>query len=285
MTSHSAFPERFAMRARGFTLTELAIVVVIVGFLIGGLLVPLATQMDVRRVAETQKTLELARDALLGFAAANGRLPCPARPPTSPPNPPVPTGEEWPSDGSGACTYPYDGFLPAVTLGITPTNAQGYAIDAWGNPIRYAVPNVPINAVPNPFTTKDGMRTATMWIISNSSSTNPPWTPSTSFINVCSKSPAVMPPVPIQCDSLTGLATRVPALIFSLGKNWATPPTGIDEQVNLKLLPFGPGTYQQIFVTHEPTPSGVVNGEFDDIVLYVSLNQLFNRMIMGGALP
>jgi hypothetical protein len=33
------------------------------------------------------------------------------------------------------------------------------------------------------------------------------------------------------------------------------------------------------------TRPGSATGEFDDIVVYLSLNQLFNRMIMGGALP
>jgi prepilin-type N-terminal cleavage/methylation domain-containing protein len=37
--------------ARGFTLVELALVLLIVAILIGGLLIPLSTQMEVRNVA------------------------------------------------------------------------------------------------------------------------------------------------------------------------------------------------------------------------------------------
>jgi len=50
--------------ARGFTLIELAIVLVIVTILIGGLAVPLSAQIQARRIAETKKTLEEAREAI-----------------------------------------------------------------------------------------------------------------------------------------------------------------------------------------------------------------------------
>jgi prepilin-type N-terminal cleavage/methylation domain-containing protein len=264
MTSHLASPKGLITnsRLRGFTLTELAIVVVIVGFLIGGLLVPLTTQMEVRRIAETQKTMEMARDALLGYAASNGRLPCPARPPDSLPNPPVPTGEESPV-GGGTCTNWYNGFLPAVTLGITPTDAQGYAIDAWGNRIRYSVPNVTINTIVNPFTTTNGIRTASITAVAGQTT-----------IYVCASATVVNPG---DCGTATKLTDKAPALMFSLGKNAKTAGNDADEAANLN--------NDLVFVTHDASPSGSATGEFDDIVVYLSLNQLFNRMIMGGALP
>ncbi len=64
-------------RHRGFTLIEMAVVLVIVGLLLGGMLVPLATQMETDRRKETTATLESIREALIGFAVINGRLPCP----------------------------------------------------------------------------------------------------------------------------------------------------------------------------------------------------------------
>ncbi len=62
----------------GFTLAELAIVLVIVGFLLGGIMAMFSSQTDTRKWNDTQSRLEAARDAILGFAIANGRLPCPA---------------------------------------------------------------------------------------------------------------------------------------------------------------------------------------------------------------
>ena len=62
----------------GFTLAELAIVLVIVAFLLGGTMAMVSSQTDQRKWNDTQSRLEAARDALLGYAIANGRLPCPA---------------------------------------------------------------------------------------------------------------------------------------------------------------------------------------------------------------
>jgi prepilin-type N-terminal cleavage/methylation domain-containing protein len=56
---------------RGFTLIEMAIVLIIVTFLIGGLVMPLAAQIQGRRIAETKKTLEEAREAIIGYAMSH----------------------------------------------------------------------------------------------------------------------------------------------------------------------------------------------------------------------
>ncbi len=55
----------------GFTLVEMAIVLVIVGLLLGGLLMPLSAQVEQRRIGETQKALDEIKEALVGFAIAN----------------------------------------------------------------------------------------------------------------------------------------------------------------------------------------------------------------------
>lgn len=61
----------------GFTWIELAVAIFVIALLLGNILVPLAAQVGTRQVAETQKTMDEIRDALLGFAATNGYLPCP----------------------------------------------------------------------------------------------------------------------------------------------------------------------------------------------------------------
>lgn len=111
---------------RGFTLTEMAVVLVIVALLIGGMILPLSAQQDLRYVAETQKQLADISEALYGYAsshaASDGRpyLPCPD------------------TDGNGtenrtgtACTN-QEGSLPWADLGIARQ-------DAWGNVFRYRV--------------------------------------------------------------------------------------------------------------------------------------------------
>jgi prepilin-type N-terminal cleavage/methylation domain-containing protein len=109
--------DRSDPRAHGFTLTELAIVLVIVSLLIGGMLVPLSAQRDIQKVSETQKQMSEIKEALFGFAIINGRLPCP----TTQADPASPDyGVE------DATCVNVEGYLPWRTLGISET-------DAWGN--------------------------------------------------------------------------------------------------------------------------------------------------------
>ncbi|MES2257609.1 MAG: type II secretion system protein [Pseudomonadota bacterium] len=110
-------------RQQGFSLVEIAIVLVIVGFLIGGLVTPLNMQIEQRKVADTQRALDDAREALVGFALRYGYLPCPAIS--------VRDGQE---DRSGnRCTdEKRDGFLPWATLGLP-------KLDSWNHLFRYSV--------------------------------------------------------------------------------------------------------------------------------------------------
>ena len=64
-------------RAAGFTLIELAVVTAIIALLLGGLLVPLANQVELSEVREAEDDLAEIRDAIFGFAMVNDRLPCP----------------------------------------------------------------------------------------------------------------------------------------------------------------------------------------------------------------
>ena len=63
---------------RGFTLTELAVVLAIIGLLLSSTLFTLSAQVENRNRSDTQRRLEEARELLLSFALVNGRLPCPA---------------------------------------------------------------------------------------------------------------------------------------------------------------------------------------------------------------
>jgi len=60
------------VRAGGFSLVELAIVLIIVALLLSSLLSPLSAQIDQRNYNETQQQISEIREALIGFAVANG---------------------------------------------------------------------------------------------------------------------------------------------------------------------------------------------------------------------
>lgn len=238
----------------GFSLIELAIVLLIVTLLLGGLLVPLTAQIDQQRSKETQKTLAELKEVLIGFAIVNGRLPCPASS-TS-------TGLESPV-GGGTCTNFFNGFVPAATLGMSPVNAQGFLLDGWNNPIRYAVSNATIGLATNAFTTFNGMKTATINSLVGAN-----------LLYICTSASVI---TATSCGTATKLADNAPALVFSLGKNGNAVGAGSDEAAN--------ANGDKVFVSHDQSPVGATNGEFDDIVTWLSSGILINRMIVAGQLP
>lgn len=115
------------IRAKGFTLVELAIALAIIGLLLGMLIVPLGTQVDQQRINDTQKQINLINEAIVGFAVSNGRLPCPATPAT--PNTTAGAGGE---NKPGAACALSEGVVPWATLGLPET-------DAWGRRFTYRV--------------------------------------------------------------------------------------------------------------------------------------------------
>lgn len=247
--------------ARGFSLIELAVVIFIIALLLGSILVPLQTQVESRNYDQTQRILDQAREALIGFAAANGRFPCPASTngnesfQTSPF-----AGDATNGFCSGSVSGAYIGFLPAATLGLTPVDAQGYALDAWGltqNRIRYAVTSWNGST----FTKNDGMRTATMSSMA-----------SAAMLYVCNSGVGATS----TCGAgVVTLTSRAPVVIWSVGPNAATGGTSTDEAENLDS--------DRVFVSRTKGGSGAT--EFDDIVTWIGTPTLFNRLIAAGQLP
>jgi hypothetical protein len=91
--------------------------------LLGVIMAPLATQFRLRAMNDAERGLAEIKEALIGFAMTNQRLPCPDSDAT-------PDGQENPP-GGGACTSS-EGFLPWTTLGVD-------AADVWGRLYRYRV--------------------------------------------------------------------------------------------------------------------------------------------------
>jgi prepilin-type N-terminal cleavage/methylation domain-containing protein len=112
-------------KLRGFTLIELAITLAIIGLLLGMLMVPLNVQIDQQRVNDTHKELRLITEAIMGFAVATGRMPCPATPTTA--NTVANAGLEV--KPGATCTLT-EGVVPWATLGVPET-------DAWGRRFTY----------------------------------------------------------------------------------------------------------------------------------------------------
>lgn len=246
----------------GFSLVEMAIVLVIAGILMLTLMSALSTQVEQRNFDDTRRRLEQARELVLSFAIVNGRLPCPATA-TS-------LGDESPAGGGGgaACTTYYGGWLPARAIGYQQTDASGYALDAWGNRIRYAVSNTTWGTTR--FTKRHSSSPITdAWLVTN--------TPTD--LVICGSATGIAAASCNTAPNVTNQNVAI-AIIFSTGKNGAPTPcaTCLDERANTFVV-------DPVFVFHTPTPSGAANGEFDDQFTWIAVGELYGKLIAAGVLP
>ena len=276
--------------ARGFTLVELAVVVLVVGLLIGSLLVPLSTQVDQRNIADTQRRLEDAREALFGFAVANGRFPCPASTTSN-------GQESFCTNTSGACGTPIivpnptttppshgrctdflDGYLPGQVLGLNNLDSSGYALDAYplsqGNQgrIRYVIADLTIGGTFHGLTAPGPTGTGVM------RSSNMLGVTSSNYLLVCATSTGTLSAT---CggSSANTVGQNVAFIVYSLGKN-GTNTGGSDEAWNLN-----PTALNRTFISRAYSSVSTGNGTFDDQLLWVSSYALISRMVVAGALP
>lgn len=276
--------QRYQNVSRGFTLIEIAVVLLIISILITMVAVPLSTQLDVQKTVDTNRQLEQIKEAIYGFAMANGRLPCASRLADN-------GVESVVSPTTGVCNA-YSGFLPAVTLGIAPIDSAGFAVDAWGlqqNRIRYAViridPALALGAncllanVNEPMTRTGGMSAATMACLAGYNNDTTPLP----LITVCGTSPTTSAAWPQAYCTASKLTITAPFVLISQGKNAASSTSaavGSDEEFNAVS-----SGQKAVFVSHTPSPTGAPGGEFDDLVTWGSLNTLFARMVQAGKLP
>lgn len=265
---------------RGFTIIELTIVVAIIALLVGSMLIPLSTQMQVKRIKETERYLEDAKEALLGFAAANGFLPCPD----------AVASRDGVADGCGAGPQVF-GFLPWQTLGIPPT-------DAWGNLIRYGV-TVEFAVQRNPaLPCAGGDGTLGICDVGNFTVFTRGDDPTTagavetkSIVNLTGFAPLPLPPLP--------LPPGAPVVLVSHGSNGLgstnlrsglpapQPPLGTDELINASNFPnfVNRRVLPQTTGCNDNAGSAGPLCTFDDIVTWIPTGILLNRMLVAGTLP
>ncbi len=218
------------IRLRGFTLVELAIVLLVLGLLAGAILLPIAARTEQRFYDETRLNMEDIRNALLGYAAVHKHLPCPDS-----------TGNDGIEDfsaGTGLCSAA-QGNLPWATLGLG-------AEDAWRQPFLYRVTPAFAQRAP-----------ATSFSLS-----------STGNLRVCQTAACAAPL----------LSSDAAAIVVSRGKNLGNCSAACpDEAENYD--------NDNDFVSRTMGQPGSTGGEYDDLVIWISPNLLFSRMIGAGQLP
>jgi type II secretory pathway pseudopilin PulG len=234
-------------------LIELAVGLVVTAILLASILVPLNTQVEERQVSGAEKAMESIREALLGFAAVNGYLPCPD----------IVSSNDGVEDfvaGTGLCSgisgTTAHGSVPWASLGLSDTR------DPWGNRYRYAV--IAVYAQRSP---------ATAFSLSTSSGA--------SSIRVCATAACATQLV----DATINAAVAV--VISHGGNGWGAinsltnaanaAPTSADELENTD--------GDTDFVYRTRTGLGATAGEYDDVVTWLSRSVLMNRMVAAGKLP
>lgn len=248
---------------RGFTLIEIAIVLFLVALLASALIVPIATQVEQRRVSETQRRLEEAREILLGYAVTNKRLPRPAVSET--------IGTE-----KTACTTDADctGVIPWVPLGAPKT-------DAWDTLIRYSVmptftrpPGTPLTISSGAGGTANDFKRAILTRAANGT------------------------PAPLADDVVAVIWSHGSKNLgaFEDGTARATTSTAnADERCNTLGMPT-PGvcsldpacstaSTRCFYARTTATNESAAGGYFDDQVVWITRSQLINRLVQAGQLP
>ena len=137
----------------GFTLIEMAIVLLIIGLLIGGLIPSFSAQLENKRYSDTVSTINMIEQALMGYAVSNGGQ--------------LPTAD---TDGDGD-------FNPAALQGTIPWRTLGLdrnsSVDAWNNPYLYHVDNGYITKPALPPNTQTNLSVSTLITPTALTSANP----------------------------------------------------------------------------------------------------------------
>ena len=267
---------QLARPQQAFSLVEMAVVLAIVGLLTIGAISTVSSLVEQRNQDETLRRLNAAADAVVGFALVNKRLPCPARYTVGPPDTHSSGLESFCTGATGTCSGAetttvqthgncsnfYNGYLPAASVGSAPLDAEGFAVDTWGNRLRYAVTQNNTGCTTTPpantrvFTSQTNLKTYGIGCRPND-------------LDICSSAACAARAVSQQTALI---------VVFSTGKNGALATAyGADEAENVD--------NDAVFVTRTPSGTDSAGGNYDDLVVVVPVGVVYSKLIAGGVLP
>ena len=282
------------LRQRGFTLVEIAIVLLVVTILLGYTVALYPRQQELKQYNAVEKEMDRILEAVVGFAQVNGRLPCPSLPNS--------VGiEDYDLVNDDGCDN-FGGFVPVNTLGLTGRiNADFLLLDPWGNPYRYYVSDADFDANGlSDFTTPGEMRN-----IGLVDSDNDGFLDLDGQYQICDDNGADI------SDTCNGAVTvfgnpaggppyaGAPFVVLSQGRNWNEVAPVNDELENIGgsltntdlAMGLGPSGNEYLLknvagpqTTFIRRPTGFAD-DFDDVVRWVSPHILFSKMIEAGQLP
>jgi prepilin-type N-terminal cleavage/methylation domain-containing protein len=251
-------------RQRGFTLIEIAIALLVVSILLGYSLALLPVQQDLKKSRRADREIDLIIEQLVAHAQVNGRLPCPDT------DLGAPDGfENTDPDPTVGCDG-FFGFLPGRTLGMNGNYSnEGQLLDPWGTAYGYAVSDVESGDGNIDLVVANGVRVEGLSNV-------------TADLFICDDGAAPLAN-DLNCTAAgsNDVMPNVAAVVISLGKDVGTIASTIQVENTDN---FGPGPLvDKVYVFS--TRSDVPGAEFDDVVKWLSTNQLFSKMIEAGQLP
>lgn len=254
-------------KQQGFTLIEIAIVLLIVSILLGYTVALFPVQQELKQYRNAETEMDSIIEHLIAYAQVNGRLPCPDTITDNfPPANAAYDGLEDP-DNANACEA-YFGFLPARTLGIDGNYDQrNVLVDPWGTGYGYVVSDANDGAGNFYLVNPNGIRTAGMAAV-------------TPDLFLCADNAAATIDPDCATNGLTdvlGGNGEVAAVVISLGRDNVIPASSTIQAENLD--GFDDGTVDKVYI-YAPR-----RDDYDDIVKWIPTNLLFSRMIDAEQLP
>lgn len=250
MTVRSSLKQLRRASATGFTLVEMAVVVVLMGIVMTLGLRMLQANLNNAAWSQTQQKQERIKTALIAFLRTNGRLPCPdsALPPTG-------------AEPAACLVNAGRGVLPWQVLGLSVGDVQ----DGWSNFFTYRVANrTPITS--SNWTIKAGTAPFTI-----SELTTPLVALTLQVRNDAGVLGPAITPGPV-------------AVILSHGKNGF----GARTLRGAAVLPAPPGADElsnataasTTFITRTPTDvAAAAGGAYDDLVAYLTPKDLLQPLL------
>lgn len=244
---------------RGFTLAEMAVVVLLIGIAMTMGLKILTATLQNTAISETRTKQEKIKLALIGHLRSNGRLPCPDKDA-------IPEGnEEAVCNANAAAGY---GVVPWITLNLS----RNDVLDGWGNFFTYRVANRRPGAV-----LKDWTTVANVTSFDIGELTAPSAALTVQELNAAG-------------TALVSATAQAVVVLLSHGKNGLGAETSKGNNVtNPPAANAGEGTNNTAatatFVKRPITDSAAAfNGPFDDLVEFMTPQDLLQPLVSEGTL-
>jgi prepilin-type N-terminal cleavage/methylation domain-containing protein len=246
----------------GFTLVELAVVVVIIGIMATAGLAALNSQLASASISVTKKKQEAIKDALETYLVKNKRLPCPAT---------DTTGQESRviTNTPANCTG-YFGLLPYAELNLP----KSMALDGWEDFFSYAVSSQWTLSYSNAAPVVGGKLTN---LAANAFNVG-----DLGAITVNNRPlPVTTPTSSISAAFVVSHGKNGLGAFTSKGTQAVSPEAGTDELANVIVSSWAvPASFSQREYTDIDVPT---YGAFDDVVLLISSNDLIAPIVKDGA--